>query len=65
MCILLTITGNGDEVYSEDVLESNNVYLLPKLTPSKADVKGDQDRHDEQHPPKVCGGILLRSFNNF
>ena len=44
------------EVCSEEVLESHNVTksFVPKLLSSKFGTKGDQDRPDEQHPPKVC-----------
>ena len=55
------ITGDAGEVCSEEVLESHNVTksFVPKLSPSKFDTKGDQDRPDKQHPDKVCSGNLL------
>ena len=53
-CVLI-ILGDADEIYSEEVLESQNVTksLVPQLTDSKSDSKGNQDL-DEQPPKVMC-----------
>ena len=64
---VLTITGNGDKVCSDEVLDSQNVIqsYVPQLTPSKSDSKGDQNHPGaKQHSSKVSScGISLQQHS--
>ena len=55
--VFFTIIEDVGEICSEDTLDSHNVTksFVPQLSPN---VKGNQGRPQEQHPPKVCIGSI-------
>ena len=56
-----TITEDGIEILSKEVLKSQSVSFVPKLSTSNFDAKGDADPHDKQYPTMVCSWLTTCS----